>query len=50
MRKLTILQRIKQAIAAMGWSLFIWGNNTTEDEYWHSIYLQEKPCANEEED
>jgi len=50
MGSLTILQRIKQVIAEIGWKLFIWGNDFTQEEYWQQIYLQEKPYTNEEED
>ena len=41
MKKWSIITRIKMFIAGIGWKLFIWGNNLTEEEYWHSIYLQE---------
>lgn len=41
MKKESILIRIKMFIASIGWKLFIWGNNYTEEEYWQSIYEQE---------
>lgn len=47
MRKKTLLEIIKQFIACIGWKLFIWGNNFTEEEYWHQIYEQEKPYNRE---
>lgn len=42
MDKLTITARVKQWIASIGFRLFIWGNETTEEEYWEEIYQQEK--------
>lgn len=29
-------------MAGIGFRLFIWGNNTTEEKYWKEIYEQEK--------
>ena len=49
MGKLSIWTRIKLAIGSIGWKLFIWGNSTTEEEYWHEIYLQEKPYEDGDE-
>lgn len=43
MKKWSMITKIKMFIAGIGWTLFIWGNNTTEEEYWHNIYLQEIP-------
>jgi len=42
MGKITIIQGLKQWIAGIGWRLFLWGNNTTAEEYWKQIYEQEK--------
>jgi len=42
MEKQTIIQKIKQWIAGIGFRLFIWGNETTEEQYWEEIYQQEK--------
>ena len=42
MGKIELIERIKQWIAVIGWNLFIWGNNITEEEYWQRIYEQEK--------
>jgi len=42
MEKETIIKKIKQWIAGIGFSLFLWGNNTTEEDYWEEIYQQEK--------
>jgi hypothetical protein len=36
------IQWFKQKIATIGWFLFIWGNDFTEEEYWGQIYEQEK--------
>lgn len=42
MEKVPTLKRIKQWIAGIGFRLFIWGNETTEENYWLDIYEQEK--------
>lgn len=41
MRTATILTLMRQWIASIGWKLFIWGNNTTQEEYWKQIQEQE---------
>ena len=48
MMKDTIIQRIKSFIASLGWKMFIWGNDFTEEEYWEMIYNQEKNKREEE--
>jgi hypothetical protein len=50
MKPLTILQRIKQTIATIGWKLFLWGNDYTAELYWEIIYEQEKPYHQKEEE
>ena len=35
-------QKIRMFVASIGWKLFIWGNQFTEEEYWSQIYEQEK--------
>lgn len=47
MEPLTLLSKIKIFIAGIGWRLFIWGNDTTEEKYWKEIYEQEKAFNNE---
>jgi hypothetical protein len=42
MKKWSLNFKIKQWIAGIGWRLFIWGNETTEGQYWEEIYEQEK--------
>ena len=42
MGKQNIVKLIKQWIAGIGFRLFIWGNETTEEQYWEEIYQQEK--------
>lgn len=42
MGKISLLKWFKLTIASIGWKLFIWGNETTEDEYWKQIYEIEK--------
>jgi len=37
MSKLSILKRLKLAIASIGWKLFMWGNETNKDDYWAEI-------------
>jgi len=41
MKKPSILTAIKQLLASIGWKLFIWGNDTTQEEYWKQIQEQE---------
>ena len=41
MEKQSIYKRFKQWIAGIGWKLFIWGNEYSQEEYWESIYQQE---------
>lgn len=42
MGKRTLLSELKQRIASIGFKLFLWGNDTTEEDYWEEIYQQEK--------
>lgn len=42
MEKLSWLKQIKLWLAKLGFRLFIWGNETTEEDYWEEIYQQEK--------
>jgi len=42
MGKETIKEKIKEKIASIGWKMFLWGSNMTDEEYWKSIYEQEK--------
>jgi hypothetical protein len=42
MKKETLLEKLKSKLASIGWKLFIWGNDFTEEEYWTRIYQQEK--------
>ena len=46
MGKFGIITVIKQWIAGIGFKLFIWGNDTTQEEYWEDIYQQEKAYKN----
>lgn len=41
MGKSTLLETIKDWISSIGWKMFIWGINMTEDEYFNSIFKQE---------
>lgn len=41
MKKLTLKQLVKQFIAGVGFRLFIWGSETTEERYWKEIQHQE---------
>jgi hypothetical protein len=34
--------RIRLFIGMIGWKLFIWGNMTTERNYWDDVYELEK--------
>ena len=46
MGRVGLIDRLKQFIASIGWKLFIWGNNYTQEEYWESIYQQELNLKN----
>lgn len=37
-----IISYFKNKIASLGWFLFIYFSDTTEEEYWSQIYEQEK--------
>ena len=50
MGKLRILTRFRLWIGAIGWELFIWGMNTTEEEYWNSMYEWEKSHREQKEE
>ena len=39
---MTLKMWLKLTIARIGWSLFIWANDTTEDKYWKQIYEIER--------
>ena len=41
-KKDSLKGKIKELLATIGWRLFIWGNNTTEESYWGQVYLQEQ--------
>ncbi len=41
MKKETLLERLKRFLGSIGWKLFIWGNNFTQEEYWERIFQQE---------
>jgi len=42
MGKLSILTRLRLKIGSIGWKMFIWGVDTTEEKYWDDIYELEK--------
>ena len=42
MGKLRILTRLRLWIGSIGWRMFIWGADTTEEKYWDDIYELEK--------
>jgi hypothetical protein len=42
MGKLSILTRLRLWIGSIGWRMFIWGVDTTEEKYWDDIYELEK--------
>ena len=52
MGKLSILTRLRLWIGSIGWRMFIWGVDTTEEKYWNDIYELEKSFREpkEEED
>ena len=42
MGNISILKRVKLFIASIGFDLFLWGNDTTQEVYWKQIYEIEK--------
>lgn len=46
MKKPTILMIIKlyfkDAIALVGWKMFLWASDTTQEKYWKHIHQQEQ--------
>jgi len=42
MGKLSILTRLRLKIGSIGWKMFIWGVDTTEEKYWDDIYELKK--------
>ena len=42
MGKLSILTRLRLWVGYIGWKMFIWGADTTEEKYWDDIYELEK--------
>lgn len=46
MKKPSILSHIKflflKVISFIGWKLFLFGSQTTQEQYWEDIYNQEK--------
>ena len=50
MGKLSILTRLRLWIGSIGWRMFIWGADTTEEKYWDDIYELEKIRREEKEE
>lgn len=42
MRKQNLFEKLKSWISSLGWNMFIWGLDITQEEYWERIYQQEK--------
>ncbi len=42
MEKETLIEKFKSWIAGIGFKIFLWGNESTEEQYWEEIYQQEK--------
>lgn len=42
MGKFTLLERLRYWIAGIGFRVFIWGNQTTENDYLNQVYEVEK--------
>lgn len=47
MGKQTIVEIFKEKIASIGWKLFLWGSELTEEEYFKQIHEQEERMKNE---
>jgi len=50
MGKLSILTRLRLKIGPIGWRIFIWGADTTEEKYWDDIYELEKMRREQKEE
>ena len=50
MGKLSILTRLRLWIGFIGWKMFIWGADTTEEKYWDDIYELEKMRREQKEE
>ena len=50
MGKLSILTRLRSWIGFIGWRMFIWGADTTEEKYWDDIYELEKMRREQKEE
>jgi hypothetical protein len=50
MGKLSILTRLRLKIGSIGWRIFIWGVDTTEEKYWDDIYELEKMRREQKEE
>jgi hypothetical protein len=50
MGKLRILTRLRLWIGSIGWRMFIWGADTTEEKYWNTIYEIEKSLREQKEE
>jgi len=37
-----ILDEIREIISSTSWKIFLWSIRLTDEEYWESIYWQEK--------
>jgi len=42
MGKLSILTQLRLWIGSIGWRMFIWGSDTTEEKYWDDVSSAEK--------
>ena len=50
MGKLSMLTRLRLWIGFIGWKMFIWGADTTEEKYWDDIYELEKMRREQKEE
>jgi hypothetical protein len=50
MGKLSILTQLRLWIGSIGWRMFIWGSDTTEEKYWNDIYELEKSFREQKEE
>ena len=50
MGKLSILTQLRLWIGFIGWKMFIWGADTTEEKYWDDIYELEKMRREQKEE
>lgn len=42
MNKETLFDKLRDLIGSLGWKMFLWASEMTEEEYWERLYEHEK--------